>query len=286
MTEEMLKQGIAAFKAGRTEEAGELFLQLIQQDPDNEMAWLWLSGAVETEKDRLACLERVVEINPYNGIALRGIRTLRRRVPEPVAAPAAVAQSTVNWLQPTAHSAPAAEAALAESETGAEDASTENETAAEDAPAESETTAEDAPADVDAEIYAFMRQAVDAIKAGDPEMGKTLLVEALKLDENSEAAWLWMTRCVDEIDLKRECFERVLEINPENTRAIRGLQRLEAASEQAAATADESTPQATPEGEDGSASARQPRLHRRTKIMIGIVVAVVLVTVVLRVTLG
>jgi tetratricopeptide (TPR) repeat protein len=275
MSEEMLKQGIAAFKAGRTAEAGELFLQVLERDPDNEMAWLWLSGTVETERDRLECLERVVEINPYNGIAQRGIETLRRRVREPVAAPAAVAQQAVSWSQATAQSAPAVQAPLAESEPGAEVP-----------PAESETDVEAEPAGVNDRIYVFLRQAVDAIKAGDRETGQTLLVEALNLDEDNEVAWLWMTRCVDEIDLKRECFERVLEINPENTRAIRGLKRLDAALEQAAATAEEGTPEVTREGGEGSASVRMSGWGRRVTMMIGMVAAVVLVAVLLLAILG
>jgi tetratricopeptide (TPR) repeat protein len=286
MSEEMLKQGIAAFKAGRTAEAGELFLQVLERDPDNEMAWLWLSGTVETERDRLECLERVVEINPYNGIAQRGIETLRRRVREPVTAPAAVARQAVSWAQATAESEPAAEAAPTQSETGTDAVLATTETDAEFEPTEGEAGAEAEPVGVTDRIYVFLRQAVDAIKAGDQETGQTLLVEALNLDEDNEVAWLWMTRCVDEIDLKRECFERVLEINPENTRAIRGLKRLDAALEQAAATAEEGTPEVTREGGEGSASVRMSGWGRRVTMMIGMVAAVVLVAVLLLAILG
>jgi hypothetical protein len=77
------------------------------------------------------------------------------------------------------------------------------------------------------EILTLMRQAIDAIKAGDTELGQQLLIEVLEHDEDFEGAWLWMTRCVSDPEVERECFERVLAINPDNVHAIRGLQRMD-----------------------------------------------------------
>jgi len=77
--EQLLDQGIAALKAGRKAEAGRLLMQVVQQDERNEMAWLWLSGAVGTDKERRICLENVLTINPRNEIARRGIEALRRQ---------------------------------------------------------------------------------------------------------------------------------------------------------------------------------------------------------------
>jgi hypothetical protein len=75
-----------------------------------------------------------------------------------------------------------------------------------------------------------LQQAIAAIEAGDKEEGKRLLVDVLKQDEENETAWLWMSRCVDGQEVKRECLERVLEINPENDLATKGLRRLETLS--------------------------------------------------------
>ena len=58
-TSDLLKQGIAALKAGRKAEARTLLMQVVEQDERNEMAWLWLSGAVDTDEDRRVCLENV-----------------------------------------------------------------------------------------------------------------------------------------------------------------------------------------------------------------------------------
>ena len=79
MTDDLLKQGIAALNAGRTAEARRLLVQVVQQDERNEMGWLWLSGAVDTDEGRCVCLENVLAINPGNEAAQRGIKVLRNR---------------------------------------------------------------------------------------------------------------------------------------------------------------------------------------------------------------
>ena len=69
----LLRQGVSALKSGRKVEARKLFLEVIQQDGRNEMAWLWLSGAVDQVEDRRICLENVLSINPYNQAAKQGL---------------------------------------------------------------------------------------------------------------------------------------------------------------------------------------------------------------------
>jgi hypothetical protein len=87
---ELLKQGIAACKAGRKAEARALLERVIEQDEHNEAAWLWLSGAVETDEDRQICLENVLTINPDNEVARRGLAHLAQAAPKPkMAQPAA-----------------------------------------------------------------------------------------------------------------------------------------------------------------------------------------------------
>jgi len=193
--DDLLQQGIAAFKARQKAEARDLLLQVVEQDERNEMAWLWLSGAVDTDAERLTCLENVLAINPDNGMAKRGIETLRKSSPGLVSADVPSRKDEVA-VQPTE---------------------------------EPRTSVEFQSATPD-EINNILQQAVTAIKSGEKERGKELLVEVLELDENNEAAWLWMTRCVADLDVKRECFERVLEINPDNQHAIKGLKRLDVLS--------------------------------------------------------
>jgi formylglycine-generating enzyme required for sulfatase activity len=73
---DLLKQGIAALKAGYKTEARSLLMQVVQQDERNESAWLWLSGAVDTDEERRICLENVLAINPNNRAAERGLQSL------------------------------------------------------------------------------------------------------------------------------------------------------------------------------------------------------------------
>jgi hypothetical protein len=75
-SDDLLRQGIAACKAGRRAEARELLQQVLELDERNETAWLWLSGAVVTDEDRRVCLENVLAINPNNKMASRGLQHL------------------------------------------------------------------------------------------------------------------------------------------------------------------------------------------------------------------
>jgi membrane protein YdbS with pleckstrin-like domain len=74
--DDKLRRGIAALRAGRKKEARQLLMQVLQQDEENEQAWLWMSGAVETDKLRQFCLAKVLEIDPDNEAAKKGLSRL------------------------------------------------------------------------------------------------------------------------------------------------------------------------------------------------------------------
>jgi hypothetical protein len=75
-TPDPLAQGIAALNDGRRQLARDLLTKATEHDPNNALAWLWLSGAVATDDERRLCLERVVAIDPQNAAALRGLAQL------------------------------------------------------------------------------------------------------------------------------------------------------------------------------------------------------------------
>jgi Flp pilus assembly protein TadD len=81
-TTELLEQGIALAKAGRREEARGVLLKVIEQDEQNESAWLWLSGVVDSEDDKVVALENVLTLNPNNEWAKRGLQMLGRPLPQ------------------------------------------------------------------------------------------------------------------------------------------------------------------------------------------------------------
>lgn len=75
-TRQLLEAGIAAARLSQHEEARRLLTQVIEVDPDNELAWLWLADVVETDEDKRLCYENVLEINPQNSSAKQGLLRL------------------------------------------------------------------------------------------------------------------------------------------------------------------------------------------------------------------
>ena len=65
-TEELLRKAIQAARNGRELTARDLFQDVVRIDPENEVAWMWLSGLLDPLEDRLAACERVISINPAN----------------------------------------------------------------------------------------------------------------------------------------------------------------------------------------------------------------------------
>ena len=63
---EALQKGIRAARSGRAEPAQHFLTQVVQADPSNEEAWLWLSRVVDNPVQRAECLQRVLQINPDN----------------------------------------------------------------------------------------------------------------------------------------------------------------------------------------------------------------------------
>jgi hypothetical protein len=76
---QMLYDGALAVREGRHADAQGLLLQVIEHDEQNELAWLWLSGAVEDPTDQQVALENVLAINPDNAAARQGLTWLQSR---------------------------------------------------------------------------------------------------------------------------------------------------------------------------------------------------------------
>jgi hypothetical protein len=54
---------------------------VVERDPDNEFAWLWLSAVVSGIDRQRECLHQVLKINPNNGYARHGLAFLSRLRP-------------------------------------------------------------------------------------------------------------------------------------------------------------------------------------------------------------
>lgn len=100
--DELLQKGIQAAKAGQSTEAWHVLRQVVEREPRNEQAWLWLSGVVETDEQRMTCLQNVLAINPHNQAAWRGLDTLKQKAapikPLPETLPPAVSEKPKSVL--------------------------------------------------------------------------------------------------------------------------------------------------------------------------------------------
>jgi len=73
---ELIEQGTMAVKSGDKVAARLLLVNALQINDKNEQAWLWLSGAVDSNAERKYCIEKVLEINPQNQAAKKGFTVL------------------------------------------------------------------------------------------------------------------------------------------------------------------------------------------------------------------
>lgn len=78
------KKAIQAIKSKDFQQGGKLLKKVLRKDPNNELAWLWMSQAVRNNEDRRRCLTQVLKINPMNSTAKRGLEVLNKRVEQDV----------------------------------------------------------------------------------------------------------------------------------------------------------------------------------------------------------
>jgi tetratricopeptide (TPR) repeat protein len=60
-------------KSGQKAQARRKLVQLTLEQPDHELAWLWLSDLLERPEQRRYCLQHVLQINPNNQAARQGL---------------------------------------------------------------------------------------------------------------------------------------------------------------------------------------------------------------------
>ena len=72
-----LNQAMEFIKLGNKNKAQQLLAELVQAEPNNEQAWLWMSAAIDNASRQIYCLEQVLRINPDNQHALTGLSKLK-----------------------------------------------------------------------------------------------------------------------------------------------------------------------------------------------------------------
>lgn len=85
-----LQKAIASIKAGNKAAGKQLLTEILKADPQNEQAWLWLTKVVDTNHERIQCLQKVTAINPHNETAKYVLASLQQQsgVEAPASAPA------------------------------------------------------------------------------------------------------------------------------------------------------------------------------------------------------
>jgi len=82
MTSE-LDQAIEAIQSGQKAQGLAILAKLVNQEPHNERAWLWLASCMDEPEKKRYCLQRVLELNPASAAA----RQLLTELDAPAAPP-------------------------------------------------------------------------------------------------------------------------------------------------------------------------------------------------------
>jgi len=75
----------------------------------------------------------------------------------------------------------------------------------------------------DTSLKETLDTAANSIRDGDITNGRRGLERVLKEDPENVLALLWMSKCVAGQEEKLKCFKKVLEIDPSNRHALKGL---------------------------------------------------------------
>jgi hypothetical protein len=87
MLAEELRQAGNLIRAGRSAEARPVLARYLQQHPDSEEGWLLLSMVLRDRTQQIDCLDRVLKINPSNGLARERLAQFRVAGQPPPATP-------------------------------------------------------------------------------------------------------------------------------------------------------------------------------------------------------
>lgn len=76
-----LQEAVQLAQQGRRDDARRLLWQVVQSEPNNEMAWLWLASVAADQPEYQRALNEVLRINPDNGQARQLLADLQKQQP-------------------------------------------------------------------------------------------------------------------------------------------------------------------------------------------------------------
>ena len=77
--EQLMQLGIQTAKQGNKQNARVMFQQVLDEDKQNERAWLWMAAVAESKAERVRYLNTVLSINSNNATALRELSEMRKK---------------------------------------------------------------------------------------------------------------------------------------------------------------------------------------------------------------
>ena len=76
MEEDALQRSIVMIKSGDYEGGADILYSLVELEPENELAWLWLAACIENTEEKIFCLNQVLAINSENEVAQEALNQL------------------------------------------------------------------------------------------------------------------------------------------------------------------------------------------------------------------
>lgn len=71
--EKIFQEALAAIEEGNNARARDLLTRLLKQNQQNPQYWLWMSAVVRSSKERRYCLNQVLQYEPHNTDARKGL---------------------------------------------------------------------------------------------------------------------------------------------------------------------------------------------------------------------
>lgn len=79
MAKTLVQRGITASRENQKELARQFFVQAVEHDAENELAWLWLASVADSTEEKTSHLEKVLSINPENETAQASLKSVRQQ---------------------------------------------------------------------------------------------------------------------------------------------------------------------------------------------------------------
>lgn len=98
MTDEVFQEAVEALREGNKAKARELLTGLLKTDQGNATYWVWMSATVDSEKERVYCLQTAFKLDPENATAKRGLILLGSLPPDETVQPFSLNRPRV-WEQ-------------------------------------------------------------------------------------------------------------------------------------------------------------------------------------------